>query len=642
MLTTPVVVAVVLYWSKNRNTEAELHPVMIIAEADSRDATTAISKEANIVTIAYGRRKNVRRKRTKQLIAILLSITIITLSTAKPYQEAKATGLEGAAGAAVGLGSLTPHGRLLILASVLGLGLAITIVPSQFDEGRNEELKKFYDKAGKKMKDDFVNYSTQALNNNVSAAEQERENSAHAKAVIEDFLESASAGVIDTTSEAWDWFRNFVSDIKAALAPPKSMNGYVGKDLSGVYENVATVKNKSTGEVTKYSIEFKGADISLFGFATGFVGVNTDWDDAFAVRLAGIRPDNKAWVLGMNDLQGHDVYYRWIVNGNTWDWVRFDDKAMMDGFSTWNYDMTISGSIPRVPYDNVTLGAAPAAAGTTDVPGVSNVNDYISIGSDLPYTRPEGAWDICDPNGKKGQISIGNDIPGKLGYDDWYDVLGGIANGEATWEQVANASDVIRIGSDTDSPYSSDNADAWGAYVDGTIIGYDVTAEGDVVITLEGGKVITIPQEYADGIEFTNEQDKAQELDKDTTFPVSGTLAYPLPGALEGNPTADPDPGGGGGGSITVDPDVSDYTLDFRKLFPFCIPFDIYKAVKLLDATPTAPVVHYKFYLSKSKTYIIDLNLNKFNTVAAILRRMECLLFIIGLATATRRIYIRG
>lgn len=586
-----------------------------------------------------------RRKRTKQLIAILLSITIITLSTAKPYQEAKATGLlEGIAGAALGLSfaEAVLIGTAIAGGIIVMSGMTMEDMKDLREAGKRDEIKKALEKSAKQLKNDFVNYSTQALNNNVSAAEQERENAAHAKSVIEDFLESLSNGVIDTTSEAWGWFKDFCSDIKAALAPPKSMNGYVGKDLSGVYENVATVKNKTTGEVTKYSIEFKGADISLFGFATGFVGINTDWDDAFAVRLAGIRPDNKAWVLGRYDLQGHDVYYRWIVNGNTWDWVSFKDKAMMDGFSTWNYEMAISGSIPRVPYDNITLGAAPAASGTTDVPGVSNVNDYVSIGSDLPYTRPEGAWDICDPNGKKGQISIGKDIPGKMGYDDWYDVLGGIANGEATWEQVANASDVIRIGSDADSPYSSDNADAWGAYVDGTIIGYDVTAEGDVVITLEGGKVITIPQEYAGSIEFTNEQDKAQELDKDTTFPVSGTLAYPLPGALEGDPTADPDPGGGGGGSVTVDPDVSDYTLDFRKLFPFCIPFDVYKAVKLLDATPTAPVVHYKFYLSKSKTYTIDLNLNKFNTVAAILRRMECLLFIIGLATATRRIYIRG
>lgn len=587
-----------------------------------------------------------RRKRTKQLIAILLSITIITLSTAKPYQEAKATGLlEGIAGAALGLSAAEGVliGTLIAGGIIVASGVTWQDVLDLYQAGKRGDIQKAAEKSAKQLKNDFVKYSTQALNNNVSAAEQERENAAHAKSVIEDFLESLSNGVIDTTSEAWGWFKDFCSDIKAALAPSESMNGYIGKNLDGMYTDVLVgtpLKGFERLGIRKLSIELKGCDMEKIdpkgrecflalqatSAGVGFVvcAINDD---------GTITKDINAY------FKRTGAMYRMILETADgiveYDWETFTSsivayKGMYDDVFQKTY------GLPLVD----TLTAAPS--GTTDVPGVSNVNDYVSIGSDLPYTRPEGAWDICDPNGKKGQISIGKDIPGKMGYDDWYDVLGGIANGEATWEQVANASDVIRIGSDADSPYSSDNADAWDSYVDGTIIGYDVTAEGDVVITLEGGKVITIPQEYAGSIEFTNEQDKAQELDKDTAFPVSGTLAYPLPGALEGDPTADPDPGGGGGGSVTVDPDVSDYTLDFRKLFPFCIPFDIYKAVKLLDATPTAPVVHYKFYLSKSKTYTIDLNLNKFNTVAAILRRMECLLFIIGLATATRRIYIRG
>lgn len=584
-----------------------------------------------------------RRKRTKQLIAILLSITLITLATAKPYQEAKATGLEGAAGAAVGLGSLTPHGRMMLIFSMIGLGLAITIVPGHFEDGKNEELKKFYDETGKKMKEDFVNYSTQALNNNVSAAEQERDNAAHARSVIEDWLETASAGIIDTTSEAWDWARSFVSDIRNALGGEDNstfMNGVAGSVLDGEYTN-AVVEDPTQLAIdqgynykkTNFTIEFKGLDLS--SITSNMCIVAAEVNNIYVNITVGEIVGGKIQRIMKSKLEKIGAKYRIKYNDGAYtDWETFSGSySFARGMSRY---WTTAVNLPLID------ATYSAPSGTTDVPGVSNVNDYISIGSDLPYTRPEGAWDICDPNGKKGQVSIGKDIPGKLGYDDWYDVLGGIANGEATWEQVANASDVIRIGSDTDSPYSRENADAWGAYVDGTIIGYDVTAEGDVVITFEDGRVITIPQEYVSGMEWVNEQDKAQDLDKDTTFPVSGTLVYPLPGALEQDPTADPDPGGGGGGDVTVDPDVSDYTLDFRKLFPFCIPFDIYKAVKLLDATPTAPVVHYKFYLSKSKTYTIDLNLNKFNTVAAILRRMECLLFIIGLATATRRIYIRG
>lgn len=583
-----------------------------------------------------------RKKRTKQLIAILLAVAMITLATAKPYQEAKATGLEAGIGTAVGLGSLTPHGRMMLIFSMIGLGLAITIVPGQFEDGKNEELKKFYDETGKKMKEDFVNYSTQALNNNVSAAEQQRDNAAHARSVIEDFLESASAGVIDTTSEAWQWAKDFVSDIKNALGGESSnaMNGVAGSVLDGEYTN-AVVEDPTQLAIdqgynykkTNSTIEFKGLDLS--SITSNMCIVAAEVNNIYVNITVGEIVGGKIQKIMKSKLEKIGAKYRIKYNDGAYtDWETFSGSySFARGMSRY---WTTAVNLPLID------ATYSAPSGTTDVPGVSNVNDYISIGSDLPYTRPEGAWDICDPNGKQGQVSIGNDIPGKMGYDDWYDLLGGINAGHSTWEDVANASDVIHIGSDTDSPYSRDDAGAWDAYLDGTIIGYDVDAEGNITITMEGGKVITIPQEYADGIEFTNEQDKAQELDKDTVLPVTGVISYPLPAAIDADPPADPSDPGGGGGNVKVDSDVSDYTLDFRKLFPFCIPFDIYKAVKLLDAPPIAPVVHYKFYLSKSKSYNIDLNLNKFNSVAAILRRMECLLFIIGLATATRRVYIRG
>ena len=564
----------------------------------------------------------------KSLIAILLSITMITLATAKPYQEARATGLEGGllAGGA-GAAMSNPVGLLIFMGIVGGAVMFVPLLNDIQEAGRKGEIEK----AGKKLKDDFVNYSTQALNNNVSAAEQQRDNAAHARSVIEDWLDTASAGVIDTTSEAWDWFRNFVSDIRNALsgegdASHANIGGYP------VFENGTYYIGRGATRGMGWHPEMY---LIIEGAATTCANAVLCRDDVGHIQV-------RDYLTGQY-IDGAIETLKVVIN-NVYDDGKVEKgdpgvvgKDITNFFNLWNtaYEVT-EWNIPQ-------WGYAAAPGGTTDVPGVSNVNDYIGIGSDLPYTRPEGAWDICDPNGKKGQVSIGQDIPGKLGYDDWYDVLGGIANGDTTWEEVANASDVIILGSDTATDYIPDNADAWNVYHDGTVIGYDVDAAGNVTITFEDGTVITIPQEYAGDIEWTNEQDKAQELDKDTDFPVSGTLAYPLPVENVANPPADPeDPGGSGGGDIKVDTDASDYTLDFRKLFPFCIPFDIYKAVKLLDASPIAPVVHYKFYLSKSKTYTIDLNLNKFNTVAAILRRMECLLFIIGLATATRRIYIRG
>lgn len=596
------------------------------------DATTATLKKVNTAMNVYGRRKSVRRKRTKQLIAILLAVSLITLATAKPYQEAKATGLGEAAAGAAGLASLSPQGRLLVLGTIVGLGVAITVVPSQFEDGKNEELKKFYDETGQKMKDDFVRYSTQALNNNVSAAEQERNNAAHARAVIEDWLESAGGGVIDTTSEAWRWFQDFVSDIRNAIggssALPDTLGGYPlfqdGEFLVGRTEN----RENGTYYET-LSVILEGATLAnecataiLCRNDRGYLQVR---DYLTGEVLQGCVEIVKRKCIDYNYITGElqFEYNPSIVARNA------SLYKLWEVGNLWEYNIPIWGttSIP---------------AGTTDVPGVANPSDYVAVGSDLPYNRPEGAWDICDPNGKQGQVSIGADIPGKLGYDDWYDLLGGVATGDTTWEEVANASDVITIGSDLANDYSPSNAKDWSAYHDGTIVGYDVDAAGNVTITFEDGTVISIPQEYVSGMEWVNEQDKAQELDKDTALPVSGSLAYPLPAIQDPAVPADPQDPGGGSGDMKIDDDVKDYTLDFRKLFPFCIPFDIYKAVKLLDATPTAPVVHYKFYYTKSKSYTIDINLNKFNSVAAILRRMECLLFIIGLATATRRIYLRG
>ena len=576
-----------------------------------------------------------KRKRIKQVVAILLAVSMITLATAKPYREAKATGLGEAAAGAAGLASLSPQGRLLVLGTIVGLGVAITVVPSQFEDGKNEELKKFYDETGGKMKDDFVRYSTQALNNNVSAAEQQRDNAAHARSVIEDWLESAGGGVIDTTSEAWRWFQDFCDDIRGAIGGETSaMNGIAGYDLSGVYPKAVELKPKSDDvSYQSLSIEFKG--LNTLGITSNMCVLAIAKSGTSASLVVGeILANGKIRKISNDLIKGIGAQYRIIYDSFTGPWVDYK--------GTYSYSLANSDFFD--PVFNLPLidTSYAAPSGTTDVPGVSNVGNYVQVGSDLPYNRPEGAWDICDPNGKQGQVSIGADIPGKLGYDDWYDLLGGVATGDTTWEEVANASDVITIGSDLANDYSPSNAKDWSAYHDGTIVGYDVDAAGNVTITFEDGTVISIPQEYVSGMEWVNEQDKAQELDKDTALPVSGSLAYPLPSIQDPAVPADPQDPGGGSGDINIDDDAKDYTLDFRKLFPFCIPFDIYKAVKLLDATPTAPVVHYKFYYKKSKSYTIDINLNKFNSVAAILRRMECLLFIIGLATATRRIYLRG
>ena len=98
--------------------------------------------------------------------------------------------------------------------------------------------------------------------------------------------------------------------------------------------------------------------------------------------------------------------------------------------------------------------------------------------------------------------------------------------------------------------------------------------------------------------------------------------------------------------TATPSKELSNYTfLGLEKIFPFCLPFDMIDFVKVLDAPAQAP--HFKWSFpypttSGMKTYEIDIDLSPFDSVAELLRDMECLLFIVGLVLITRSRMIRG
>ena len=85
-----------------------------------------------------------------------------------------------------------------------------------------------------------------------------------------------------------------------------------------------------------------------------------------------------------------------------------------------------------------------------------------------------------------------------------------------------------------------------------------------------------------------------------------------------------------------VSSDIAGYTFDLKDIFPFCIPFDIYNFLKCLDAPPEAPVINWKIYAPGGGMYPITIDLSCFDEVAQLLRRLELLLFCVGLAIKTR------
>lgn len=106
------------------------------------------------------------------------------------------------------------------------------------------------------------------------------------------------------------------------------------------------------------------------------------------------------------------------------------------------------------------------------------------------------------------------------------------------------------------------------------------------------------------------------------------------------NPDTDPDAGTDTGTDTGADAwqpsEMGNFVLDLKNYFPFCIPFDIYDFLTCLNADPVAPVIDWEIPLPGGSTYPMQVDLSAFDDVARLLRRLQLLLFCVGLAAKTR------
>lgn len=123
----------------------------------------------------------------------------------------------------------------------------------------------------------------------------------------------------------------------------------------------------------------------------------------------------------------------------------------------------------------------------------------------------------------------------------------------------------------------------------------------------------TIPENYMDSdITYTGEESATEQYVEDDTLTE-----------INSNP--------------------GDYQVTgLTSVFPFCIPFDIYSFFECLAAEPVAPSFEWRFYVPRICDETIVLDLSQFDTVAQIVRTMELLAFIVGLAFVTRDKMIKG
>lgn len=112
--------------------------------------------------------------------------------------------------------------------------------------------------------------------------------------------------------------------------------------------------------------------------------------------------------------------------------------------------------------------------------------------------------------------------------------------------------------------------------------------------------------------------------------PTSG----PTPGQTPGT---DPDPGTG----VTPLPDMeaSDYKVDLKSIFPFCIPFDFVALLKVLDASPRAPCFTIPVVIpALNYREDVKLDMSIFDDVAKVIRLCEKVSFILFLMFVTSKV----
>lgn len=195
--------------------------------------------------------------------------------------------------------------------------------------------------------------------------------------------------------------------------------------------------------------------------------------------------------------------------------------------------------------------------------------------------------------------------------------------------QVGGINEAIRDG-------SIDNVVTDVVWPDTIVLNPDAVTNGKLKQILE--KVISGEVTWTEYLEKVASGTKVGAKTDAGTFVLDNAGATDVPyekDATDAPPAADTD--------TALNDSLADYKTDgLTSLFPFCIPFDLINCIKLMSATGEAPCWEFPFQvpvLGLEDTIKIDLA--KWDSVAAVCRSLETLLFI-GLLISKTRTLIRG
>lgn len=400
-----------------------------------------------------------------------------------------------------------------------------------------------------------------------------------AQAEYDDFMDKLSKGICDTSSKFYDMFKQFVGDI--------SKQGDKAED-GGLHDGENYEYNGSTGIVLGAGTHFIGKR---------FAYTSSEYDLILTVGnegKCGICGDVTNGYIFLKPFVNYEVKYRFEGLHTCVDGKVKPLRELEAGISRY----TSYGMHTVYPYwcviDHVTgiLGD-----GNISVP--DNYDGYT-----FPQTHPNygntSTWDVSDtdPFGiSRPHDGIGRDIPITKPIEDVPDKP--VLNPETGQYEWTNT---------------------WNKVISGDIPIGDLIDVG----------VVELPDEADDtpGKLWVN----GEEMD----IPIEDVLPIPretVEPTKEPNPTEEPDEETKKIRNKMVRPNL-------KSLFPFCIPFDLYRILSLLDAEPKAPEFSWNFIVGfnggKPRYQTVRFRFNDFDSVAKVLRNMEKILFIVGLMMITR------
>ncbi len=333
---------------------------------------------------------------------------------------------------------------------------------------------------------------------------------------------------------------------------------------------------------------------------------------------------NATVTLGAVEIPIHFAEYPLEVEANakynSTNWLTYRVNA--DGSYTFVYPKTSDSQLSIFMQDNGNYNIR------TNLAGGNSYDLEVYYPNEDRWAAGSGSYSVSYSPSYMDQFFVNSNYPiyffdSKSAYDSGVDSAMSRYSPETGWSGTGVVADAQF------QPFNGDIVGKDAAYDSAG----NITDYGNVSVPDVTNPAYVQPNTYADALAAMNAA--AAQNAATAESPAWGQTDTSIGDWINNNQTPAPEPGSEEGSQ-------DDFKIeDLEKVFPFCIPWDIYYLLSVLNADPTAPSFtwHFDFAIAGSYDYTVDLS--PYESVAAVVRVCEALAFCVGLALITRDL-IRG